>query len=253
MKTRRFLELDLLRGLAVVGMIIFHLFYLLNYFEVMFLQMFSGWWHVLGQFVRFSFLGLVGVGMVISYNKVLGNLPDAQRGGIFCWKAVLRQWCRAGIIFVLALIVSFATLLVIPDQYVKFGILHLIATSIFVLSFVVRLPVIALIFGIAAIFLGKWLSGFTTNSLILFVFGMKSETIFSIDYFPIFPWISVICFGIFLGNLLYAGKFRMCLEKFVFHMAFKPILFLGRHSLVIYMLHMPVIIFLLWIVWGVKL
>lgn len=237
MKTNRFLELDLLRGVAATGMIVFHLFYLLNYFDVVVSEMFSGWWHVLGQFVRFSFLGLVGASMVISYSK----------------HGILRQWRRAGIIFVLALVVSVATLLVIPDQYVKFGILHLIALGIFVLSFVVRLPVFALVLGIAAIFLGKWLSGFTTNSLLLFILGMKSETIFSIDYFPIFPWISVICFGIFLGNLLYAGKFRMCLEKFVFQTIFKPILFLGRNSLMIYMLHVPVIIFLLWVVWGVKL
>lgn len=245
MKTGRFLELDLLRGLAVFGMIIFHFFYLLNYFGVLVSEMFSGWWHVLGQFVRFSFLGLVGVGMVISHNRV-------QAG--FCWKAILRQWRRAGTIFILALIVSLVTLLTIPDQYVKFGILHLIALGIFVLSFVVRLPVFALVFGIVTIFLGKWMAGFTTNSLFLFILGMKSETIFSIDYFPIFPWISVICFGIFLGNLLYTEKgVRWHLEKFVFLPVFRPILFLGRHSLAIYMLHVPVIIFLLWVVWGVKL
>lgn len=236
MKGNRFLELDLLRGLAVIGMIIFHLFYLLNYFDVVVSEMFSGWWHVLGQFVRFSFLGLVGVGMVISYSR----------------SGILRQWRRAGIIFVLALVVSIATLLVIPDQYVKFGILHLIALGIFVLSFVVRLPVIALILGIAAIFLGQWIAGFNTDSLLPFILGAKSETIFSIDYFPIFPWISVVCFGIFLGNLLYAEKeagFNLA-GKFS-RKIFKPILFLGRNSLMVYMLHVPIIIFLLW-VFGVE-
>lgn len=259
----RFLELDFFRGLAVAGMIVFHFFYILDYFEILKSSMFSGWWDVLGQFVRFSFLGLVGVGMVVSYNKVLASCSSGffWRTNIFCWRAVLRQWRRAGVVLVLALVISLATFLVVGDQYVKFGILHLIAVAIFVLSFFVRLPWVVLIFGVAAIFLGNWLAGFTTDSLFLFILGMKSETIFSIDYFPVFPWISVICFGIFFGNLIYSDedagrktnrRMFLILRGFFGRGFFKPFLFLGRHSLMTYMLHVPVIILFLWIfrIWS---
>lgn len=214
---KRFLELDFLRGLAVLGMIIFHFFFILDFYGIYPSEMFSGLWHVLGQFVRFTFLILVGIGMVISFNRS---------------HSLWRQVKRGLIVLFFAMIVTLATRIFIPDQYVSFGILHLIGTSIIILSLIVRWPFFALLFAIFAMSLGYYV---TDGVFILF----HNSSVQTIDYFPLFPWIGVVALGIFLGHIFYAKeraqpKFNL-LQKI-------PLVFLGRHSLLIYMLHVPIIL-----------
>ena len=67
---QRFLELDFLRGLAVLGMMVYHAFFVLTFFGDWNFAMNEGWWEILANVVRFIFLSLVGVGMVISYEGV---------------------------------------------------------------------------------------------------------------------------------------------------------------------------------------
>lgn len=209
-----------MRGLAVLGMIIFHFFFILDFYGIYQSEMFSGWWHVLGQFVRFTFLILVGIGMVISYQRS---------------RSLLRQVKRGIIVLIFAMVVTFATWFFVPDQYVRFGILHLIGTSIILLSLIVRWRFIALLLAIFAMSFGYYVSD---GVFILF----QNSTIQTIDYFPIFPWIGATAFGIFLGHIFYTKERARLNFGFLQKV---PLIFLGRHSLLIYMLHVPIILALL--------
>ncbi len=231
---KRFFELDLLRGLAVIGMIIFHLFFVLDFFDVLKNDVQRGWFYVLGQFVRFTFLGLVGVGMVISRGRIFA--AGGRRREMF-----FRQWKRALIVFACGMIVTFATYLVIPEFFVRFGILHLIGVSIFLWSFMLGSKWAVLFLSLISLWLGGWIYGDGPIDL----FMMEWFNAYTLDYFPLFPWVGVVGLGIFVGELLYPhGHARFNLQ-FANGGFTKIFLFLSKRSLIIYMTHVPMIILLL--------
>ena len=67
-------------------------------------------------------------------------------------------------------------------------------------------------------------------------FGFPPKSFFSTDYFSLLPWIFLFFTGYFLYFLI-LPKYRKALEK----APCKPLQFIGRHTLFIYMLHQPVI------------
>ncbi len=223
----RFVELDVWRGLCVVGMIIFHAFFLLNYYGTVEVELFQGWWHVFGQAVRIGFLLLVGISMVISYNRAIDK-------GLNVWQAKVRQMKRSVVVFGAAFAVSIGTYAFSPGEFVRFGILHLIATSILLLSLVVDKKWWCCVIGALVFVVGQF-----------FVWPVFAG---AFDNFPVFPWLSVVAFGICVGHFSYAwlksNSWRENLAKLNF---LKPVLFLGRHSLAVYLLHVPFLLFIFWL------
>lgn len=230
---RRFAELDVLRGLAVIGMIVFHAFFILDFYGVRESDLRSGIWHGFGQVVRYLFLGLVGIGMAISYKRFLAG--GVGRSGLWRkWQGMRWQWRRAILVFASGMLVSLATVIFLPEAYVRFGILHLIGLGIFVLSFLMWNRWLVLVFAIFSF----WLGYFGNLESLDF---LRVDSYRAIDYFPVFPWIGVVALGIFLGYFLYPNG----QSKFHFDFAnplFKPVLFLGRHSLLVYLLHVPILV-----------
>lgn len=232
---KRFIELDLWRGISIIFMIIFHVFFVLDFYGVVKNEMSSDFFEVFGNFVRISFLLLAGISIAISYEKVF-----ARTGSSFL--AVLRQWKRAFVAVVCALIVSFVTFFAVPDAYVRFGILHLIAISIFVLAFFAGNKWSSFAFAVFSFILGYFLKD--CRSFVLPVCGNSAA---ALDYFPVFPWIGFAALGIFIGRIFYiegmsdfsAGIFRIFDAR---NFVLKMILVMGRHSLLVYMVHIPVII-----------
>ncbi|WP_312026699.1 heparan-alpha-glucosaminide N-acetyltransferase domain-containing protein [Acetivibrio thermocellus] len=74
-----------------------------------------------------------------------------------------------------------------------------------------------------------------------FMFGFYNDKFASADYYPVFPWAWAFLFGIVLSRLFYREK------KSIFKFTIKenPIGFLGRNSLLIYLIHQPIILLLL--------
>ncbi|UWV46411.1 DUF1624 domain-containing protein [Acetivibrio thermocellus] len=73
------------------------------------------------------------------------------------------------------------------------------------------------------------------------MFGFYNDKFASADYYPVFPWAWAFLFGIVLSRLFYREK------KSIFKFTIKenPIGFLGRNSLLIYLIHQPIILLLL--------
>jgi uncharacterized membrane protein len=64
------------------------------------------------------------------------------------------------------------------------------------------------------------------------------------DYFPLIPWSGVVLLGIFLGNTLYTnGERRYPLP--LSSMPFMPLQWLGERSLMLYLLHQPILVAIL--------
>ncbi len=71
---------------------------------------------------------------------------------------------------------------------------------------------------------------------------------YSVDYFPVFPWFGVFLIGIFLGNVLYPKyERRIQIPDLSRFFVVRFFCFLGRHSLTIYLLHQPILILLLYV------
>ena len=223
----RFAEIDVLRGLAVIGMIIYHFFYIGNFYGFFEINFKTVPWLIVARFVQVTFLILVGVSMSIS----------KRRSRNFHSK----QLKRAVIVFAFAMAITLATYIFAPDRVIIVGILHLIAISILILSVLIDKKFLLLFLAGFALFYGLAIDEMAVpHSLILNIIGFSSEGYYALDYFPIFPWISGPLFGAFLGGLIYkngARRFGILPDNFII----KGISWFGKNALVIYVSHLVIL------------
>lgn len=156
-----------------------------------------------------------------------------------------------------ALAISYVTFVIIPDEAIFFGILHLLGASMILAGFLMPLinkikPIIGIsVFAFLFIltyslqngnigFLGLFsydLPAPFYNFPFSFALGMPSNSFSTLDYYPISPWIFLFFSGIFLGSYIKKDN----LPEFFYKTRFKLLSLAGRNSLIIYMLHQPVI------------
>lgn len=71
----------------------------------------------------------------------------------------------------------------------------------------------------------------------LFPFGFTSNDFFSADYFPLFPWFFCFLLGSCFGKWLKSNK----APEFFYKSHLKFLSFVGRNTLIIYVLHQPIL------------
>jgi len=235
----RFWEIDFLRGLAIVMMILFHLVYDLDFLGIWDVDLRSGFWLYFAITIASTFFLLVGVSLTLSHSRV----KKAQMAG---GKSPIEYLKRGLMIFSWGLIITLVTWFLLRERVVVFGVLHSIGVSIILAYPFLKLRFWNLLLGVVFITLGIYLTNFTFEFFWLVWLGLRPAHFYTIDYFPILPWFGLVLIGLFLGNLLYPDytrRFRLCdLASLSFVRLFR---FLGRHSLLIYLIHQPILIALL--------
>lgn len=231
--TRRIEAVDSLRGLAILAMIGYHFAFDLRAFGVIAADFESDpvWLATRGAIVT-TFLALVGASLVL-----------AARAGV----PASRQFARIAVIAACALAISGVSYLVYPRTWIYFGILHCIAVAALLARPLVRRPALAAAIGVAILLAGMTLAhpAFDARALSWIGFGtVKPPTE---DYVPLFPWLGVVLLGVAAGDRLARRDFST-----ITALARAPawIRFLGRHSLLVYMAHQPLLIGALWLVVG---
>jgi uncharacterized membrane protein len=77
---------------------------------------------------------------------------------------------------------------------------------------------------------------------------LKPAVFVTVDYFPLLPWLGVVSLGLFAGKILYTDyKRRYYLPDLSQSLLTRTFGFLGRHSLLIYLIHQPIIIIVLYL------
>jgi uncharacterized membrane protein len=231
MGINRFWEIDFARGLAVILMIVFNYSFALSYLSI---YIFShGWiyWTLFPRFVASLFISIAGLSLTLFYNQTKDHKKIISRG--------LK-------IFGLGLLITAVTFLTFPESFIIFGILHLIGISIIFGSLFLRFNKLNLFLGLLIIALGFYLQNFSFNFPWLLWLGFAPNNFYTFDYFPILPWFGVFLLGMFFGNLLYWNGKRSFKIKDLSKTYFARLSsFIGRHSLIIYLLHQPLLILVL--------
>ena len=215
---------DALRGLAVVAMIAFHFCFDLAYFRL------AGWdfyrdpfWLTARTLILSSFLLLAGASLVLAQRTPSGRA---------------RFWRHVAQVGACALLVSAGSHLVYPRSYIWFGVLHAIAVSLVLIHPLAGRPRLALALGIAVIAVGNLVVSPWFDTRAWGWLGFATIKPVTEDYVPLFPWTGVMLIGVALGHGLVRNDFRAIAP---FARLPRWIAWLGRHSLVVYMVHQPLL------------
>lgn len=232
----RFWEVDLLRGIAIVMVIVFHILYDLNFFGIYKMELYSGLSLIFVYLVGTLFLLLVGISLTLSYSKAKNNLTKKQ---------LQLKYLKRGLgIFGLGLLITFATWIYLAGKgFVVFGVLHCIGISIILAYPFLRFRYQNLVLGATLISAGIILKNFTFDFNWLLWLGFTPYNFYTVDYYPLLPWFGVVLIGIFLGNSLYQNNMRKFnLKDHSQFIIVRFACFLGRHSLIIYLIHQPILV-----------
>lgn len=227
--TRKRIDLlDVLRGVALLAMLVYHFTWDLEYFGYLPRGYANeGAWRIFARSIAISFLVLVGISLVLAHSRGIR------------WRAFGKRLLQ---IVAGAAAITIATFFATPGSFVYFGILHQIAVgSVIGLAFL-RLPywltalaavaiVVVAHLGASEVFDTRWLAwvGFSANPPL------------SNDIVPLFPWTSPILVGMAFAQMMqrFGGWRRLAslnpsLERL------RALRWLGQHSLAFYLIHQPV-------------
>lgn len=232
-------EVDALRGVAFSMMALYHLLFDLRYFAGWPIAVTSGFWSGFADVTAGLFLFLAGVSLTLSYARW-----RARKAGPY-WSHLVRRGFR---ILGYGFLVTLVTWFVDPRQVVLFGILHLIGLSILLAWPFLGGRALNLVLGAVLVVLGKLVEGVVLPAGFpwLLWLGLPPAGFSSFDYRPLLPWFGVVLWGIAAGNLLYPhGRPLRRLPDWSARLPARLLAWLGRHALVLYLVHQPVIIALL--------
>lgn len=237
-RSARFVEVDFLRGMAVLMMIVFHFIFDLDYLNLVKFTLDSFFWTVFERITATIFIFLVGVSLQLSYVRYqqVGELISFYK----------RNVVRAISLIFFALLITLVTRLYSPGSYIFFGVLHFIAVAILLALPLVRYHFANLILGLIFLMLGISLPLFLGESILDYCsLIFWNQNLNTLDYFPLLPWFGFVLLGIFFAQLIYKNFKRQFSFNFAWLQDNKIGAFgalLGRNSLWIYLLHQPVIV-----------
>ncbi len=243
-KSIRYGVLDSIRGLVVISMILYHACWDLVY-------IFGKDWswyrgreaYIWQQSICWSFILLSG----------------------FCWSLGKNHLKRGMVVFISGAVVSLATIAFMPENRVIFGVLTLIGSSMLFMTILDKairklftrkiIAWIGFLLSAALFFLTRNVNrgylGFEGWNLlklpqslyqgdVMTFLGFTKPGFYSTDYFSFFPWFFLYLTGYFLYHVVNGIRDGEIMNT-VFGRKCMLFSFFGRHSLIIYMLHQPLI------------
>lgn len=244
-KKPRLYLLDTVRGITLLSMILYHTLWDLVY--------------------------IYGVNLPW-YRNTVGYVWQQS----ICWTFILLSGFCAGLgrnklkrgitVFAGGVAVSLVTYLFMRENLVVFGILTFMGTAMIFVALTEKIPIkinafLGIIVSSSVFFILRninngWLGfenlkilripDFLYKNYITAFFGFPHSEFFSTDYFPFFPWIFLFLTGYFLYKIIEKHKERLFSKGKLL-----PFSFMGRHSLIIYLLHQPFIYGMLYIIYNI--
>ena len=208
-------ELDSLRATALVMMLISNFVSDLNYFGLMVVLKGDQWWW-LARITAFLFVSISGISYFLAHQKEYDFSKTFNR------TKRLIFW---------AFMITLITYIFAPSAYVRFGVLHLLALASIIAFPLARKPLYALGMGLILLIIPL-----SSNSNFVW-FGLQETGTFAVDYFPLNPWLGIFFISLAISSKIYsAGKPLLNIKW--------PVrwLWFGRNTLIIYVVHQPILI-----------
>ncbi|OQY52637.1 MAG: hypothetical protein DRR08_07145 [Candidatus Parabeggiatoa sp. nov. 2] len=234
-RSLRSLHVDAWRGTACVLMIFYHFCYDLNYLQIATFDFYHHpFWLSLRTLIISLFLGLVGISLHLATVSGL-RVP-----------AFLR---RLAVLLGCAGLISVVTFILFHERFIFFGILHFIALASVLGLLFLRWLWFNFVGGLGLLIVGLSVQHSLFNQPFLQWVGLMTHKPSTEDYVPLLPWFGVVLLGMALGKYLHLkgylyGQMRSVLGR--------RLAWMGRHSLLIYMLHQPILLGGLWVLWKLQ-
>lgn len=245
-KAGRLAGLDTIRGITLLSMMLYHTCWDLVFLFGKKIPGYSGLGgYIWQQSICWTFILLAG----------------------FCWSLGSHHLKRGLIVFGSGILITFVTLLVMPESRVIFGVLTLIGSCMLLLIPMEKLLLkLCTEIGLAGSFLlfllfrnvntgylgsGNWNilklpDGFYENLFTTYL-GFPQKGFFSADYFSLLPWFFLFLTGFYLYQLV--QKNHMMEKLFSWRVPGFDVI--GRHSLLIYLLHQPAVFGISWMLFQI--
>jgi len=241
--------LDTVRGLFVVLMAVYHSAYIAVMTGLATLDLWHGFWWWFPRFIASGFLFLSGYSLSVA----------AARKSETLWPWL---WRRSAKLALCALAVSVVSALALGRSWVFFGILHCMALGAIVLGPFLKRPGAALALGVLVLAAGLVLGRQRFDFWFLAWLGFRPQGVYPADYLPLLPWCAWMFFGAALGGQsprvrgqspggALAGRGQSPGEALGEGQtpgealgegqtpSLRPLAWLGRHSLGVYLVHLP--------------
>ncbi|MDO6692964.1 heparan-alpha-glucosaminide N-acetyltransferase [Aliiglaciecola sp. 3_MG-2023] len=217
--SKRIYTVDLMRFLAIVLMVIFHFIYDLKFF---------GWvpssipdgegWREFRYVILSLFFLCVGFSLA------------AVHGSGFRQKHFVKRLIQ---LLLASAAVTISSLIMAPNNWIFFGVLHFITVASLICVPLSRFPKSALLIGILIIlaFNLNWVGSIWPFQPIRHLLPGYTN-----DYVGLFPWTGVVLIGIWLA---YQDWFLRDPARTLARS--KIVLFASKHSLIIYLVHQPIL------------
>jgi len=221
----RLIGLDVFKGWAILFMMVYHISFDLNYFHFISIHMQKDFF-----WVQFRYLIVAMFLFSVGINLYFVHSPHIK------WS---KMYKRTFILGFLSLIITVATYFVFPKSWVYFGILHFILLASWMGIVFLPYPRLSLLTAFA-ILVGSALGWLQMHWLFnMLKIPLHLPPRFTEDLLQPFPWFAAVLLGLVFTHYGLAHKvFKLSI--FTKHNTFHNVLsFLGRHALLVYLLHLP--------------
>jgi uncharacterized membrane protein len=226
-------EVDLARALALGMMVTYHFLFTLWFLGMADVAVLTGFWRVFAYGTASLFIAIAGLSLTLA-------AASRRRRGATEGEIAAAQARRGLLVLGWGLVITAVTLVALDEGAILFGVLHLIGLGTILAIPLVRHPRVALALGTVCVLVGP-LATTVSGPLWLAWLGVHPADFVSLDYVPVLPWFGVLLIGVAAGWALFPnGERRRPLPPFPSWA--DPFLWVGRHTLAIYLLHEPVIL-----------
>ena len=227
--------LDVLRGISVSAMIVYHFFWDLGYFGFIELENITrGLPLLFAQCIGASFIIISGI-----------SLRLASYSSNFSAKFLKRLL----VLVLICLAITSITFYMDKKSFIFFGILHFLVTcSLLGLLFLkIQNNKVLFLLCVCSLVVSVSKIKFDLPSHFSWL-GLNSEVPITNDFYPLFPWVSFYIFGLwaskpFKSYIAIKNKSHQ-FNYYKFTYIYKGLIFLGRNSITIYILHQPIFFYL---------
>ncbi|MBQ8893903.1 MAG: DUF1624 domain-containing protein [Clostridia bacterium] len=230
---KRLTMIDILRAVAIINMAAYHTLWDLVYIH----RVPLGWFRSEGATawqlsIRWAFILLSG----------------------FCFSLSKRKHKRGWFVFGCSWVITAVTLIAMPRDAILFGVLTLLGTAMILTYFLepilqqIPAPIGIAASGLLFCFFDRFPfpKALYANYFTAFL-GFPPGWFSSSDYVPVFPWLFAFWMGYFLFEIMRKND----LLRYLSGLRCRPLEWIGRHSLAIYMVHQPLIYGFLYLLFEV--